>query len=204
MLYIGGHVRGPHDLVDVPGAVKVSPARQKRGIGSSKRNLVPSAVAISGHKVSDVFSDRFTMFVGAAPKEFISQILDVVPFPEWNAAYVCCSGSFRPEVALRQRYPNLRIVGNDVSVLLCSTIICRTSTSSWPRRAARSMPWSGSDRAISSPRISGYTPQGRSLRGQVFCALPTYAKGYERIYKFLNDNVEWSCVPWSGVGAVGK
>ena len=117
MLYIGDHVRGLHDLVDVPGAVKVSPARQKRGIGSSKRNLVPSAVAISGHKVSDVFSDRFTMFVGAAPKEFISQILDVVPFPEWNAAYVCCSSSFRPEVALKQRYPNLRIVGNDVSLL---------------------------------------------------------------------------------------
>ena len=25
----------------------------------------------------------------------------------------------------------------------------------------------------------------------ILCFAPTYAKGYERIYKFLNDNVEW-------------
>jgi hypothetical protein len=57
------------------------------------------------------------MFVGAASMEFISQILDVVPFSEWKAVHLCCSGSIRPEVALRQRYPNLRIVGNEVSLL---------------------------------------------------------------------------------------
>ena len=57
------------------------------------------------------------MFVGAVPKEFISQILDAVPFGDWGGVHVCCSGSFRPEVALRQRYPQLRIVGNDVSLL---------------------------------------------------------------------------------------
>lgn len=63
------------------------------------------------------------MFLGSVPTKCIEQLLRVIPFGEWNDIYVCCSGSFRIEQALRSRYPDIGIYSNDVS--LYSTAIGR-------------------------------------------------------------------------------
>lgn len=190
------------------------------------------------------------MFVGAVPKEFISQILDAVPFADWGAVHVCCSGSFRPEAALRQRFPELRIAGNDVSLL---------SVAIGELAVGRALEFKFKDRLEpieekldglgQSSRVAAVlvahemaTYRGKNPHAQavfahyidnfevflepaqqkietlvhdlasndffagdfrihasraiddgagILCFAPTYAKGYERIYKFLHDNVEW-------------
>lgn len=60
------------------------------------------------------------MFVGAIPRQVISQLLDVVPLESFSEVYVCCSGSFRLERSIRQRHPSLALHGNDVSLLTCA------------------------------------------------------------------------------------
>lgn len=65
------------------------------------------------------------MFFGAVPTECIEQVFRVTDFTKWKAAYVCCSGSFRIERALRTSFPNLPIYSNDVA--LYSTAIGRLS-----------------------------------------------------------------------------
>ncbi|MBD1995353.1 hypothetical protein H6G00_01740 [Leptolyngbya sp. FACHB-541] len=56
------------------------------------------------------------MFFGPIPTKCIEQIFRVIPFDEWDRAYVCCSGSFKVEQALSRRYPQLPILSNDVSL----------------------------------------------------------------------------------------
>lgn len=56
------------------------------------------------------------MFFGAVPTQCIEQVFKILDFSQWNAAFVCCSGSFRIERALRSKFPNLPIYSNDVSL----------------------------------------------------------------------------------------
>ncbi len=56
------------------------------------------------------------MFYGTVPAKCIDQLFRVFDFKEWSAAYVCCSGSFRIERALRAKCPDLPIFSNDVSL----------------------------------------------------------------------------------------
>ncbi len=60
------------------------------------------------------------MFIGAVPKEVISQVLATVPFDDWGDVYVGCSGSFRFDRAVKMRHPGCRVYSNDVSLLTCS------------------------------------------------------------------------------------
>src|SRR5579863_4498760 len=59
------------------------------------------------------------MFVGAIPKETVEQAVRVIRIDTWKEVHVCCSGSFRIERALRERFPALKIHSNDVSLLTC-------------------------------------------------------------------------------------
>lgn len=56
------------------------------------------------------------MFFGAVPTQCIEQLLKIINFNEWSAAYVCCSGSFRIERALKGKFPDLPVYSNDVSL----------------------------------------------------------------------------------------
>lgn len=56
------------------------------------------------------------MFFGAVPTACIEQVFKIIDFTKWQKAYVCCSGSFRIERALRKEFPELKIYSNDVSL----------------------------------------------------------------------------------------
>ena len=56
------------------------------------------------------------MFFGAVPTACIEQVFKIIDFTKWQKAYVCCSGSFRIERALRKEFPELQIYSNDVSL----------------------------------------------------------------------------------------
>lgn len=55
-------------------------------------------------------------FFGTVPTPCIEQIMHTVPFGDWPAAYVCCSGTFRIEQALTASFPDVAIHSNDVSL----------------------------------------------------------------------------------------
>ncbi len=56
------------------------------------------------------------MFFGAVPTACIEQVMKIIDFENWQEVYVCCSGSFRIERALKSKFPDLPIVSNDVSL----------------------------------------------------------------------------------------
>ena len=56
------------------------------------------------------------MFYGAVPTECIEQVFRIIDFSTWQKAYVCCSGSFRIERALKAKFPHLQVISNDVSL----------------------------------------------------------------------------------------
>lgn len=60
------------------------------------------------------------MFTGSIPPECLTQVYKVVPLEHWSGVQVCCSGSFRIEASIRQRFPDLPLFGNDVSLLSCA------------------------------------------------------------------------------------
>ncbi|MEZ5846497.1 MAG: hypothetical protein R3C70_07085 [Geminicoccaceae bacterium] len=60
------------------------------------------------------------VFVGAVPKPVVEQIIRTIGFETWGNAFICCSGSFRVDGALKRTYPALKVHGNDVSLLTCS------------------------------------------------------------------------------------
>ncbi|MFH7241761.1 MAG: hypothetical protein ACHWZW_02820 [Spirulina sp.] len=56
-------------------------------------------------------------FFGTVPGKCVEQVIGVVPFKEWPAIYVCCSGTFRIEQALTQALGSgAPIYSNDVSL----------------------------------------------------------------------------------------
>ncbi len=60
------------------------------------------------------------MFVGAVNKKICQQIVGSVPFEDWGRVFIGCSGSFRIEYCLAQKFPDLQIYSNDVSLLSCA------------------------------------------------------------------------------------
>ncbi len=57
------------------------------------------------------------MFVGAVPMPVVNQLLRAVDCSSWREIFVCCSGSFRVDRALKERYPQKAVRGNDVSLV---------------------------------------------------------------------------------------
>lgn len=60
------------------------------------------------------------MFLGAIPVECLAQAHRVLNFSDWNAIYVCCSGSFRIEQTMFSQCPDVPIFSNDVSLTSCA------------------------------------------------------------------------------------
>ena len=60
------------------------------------------------------------MFQGTIPTEALTQLRHVVPLDTWHGIQVACSGSFKFEAFFRQHYPDLPLIGNDVSLFSCS------------------------------------------------------------------------------------
>lgn len=60
------------------------------------------------------------MFIGSLPKQSVQQLISVADFNQDDHVYVCCSGQFRVESALKEQFPSLWISGNDVSLLSCA------------------------------------------------------------------------------------
>lgn len=63
------------------------------------------------------------LFVGAIPREVVTQAFACVDMTSVKHAYVCCSGSYRYEQAISKTFPDIQIHSNDVSLL--STAIGR-------------------------------------------------------------------------------
>lgn len=57
------------------------------------------------------------MFTGSVPKPVVEQMFRIVPFEDFRDVFVCCSGSFRVDRAVKQAHPGLRVHSNDVSLL---------------------------------------------------------------------------------------
>ncbi len=56
------------------------------------------------------------MFVGSVPRPVVDQILRTVDFGAWGGVFVCCSGSFRVDRAIKAKWPDARLISNDVSL----------------------------------------------------------------------------------------
>ena len=64
------------------------------------------------------------MFIGAVPMPVVNQLLRAVDCSSWPEIFVCCSGSFRVDRALKDRYPDKAVRGNDVSLVSCAVGRC--------------------------------------------------------------------------------
>lgn len=190
------------------------------------------------------------MFVGAIPLPAVEQITRVVSFDEWGDVFVGCSGSFRFERAVKERYPGTRIHSNDISLLSCGLGALATATTfplAFAGRLAfleKLIPADGFfDRiaavlvALEMARFKGENDYAKThfrhyeenfegflnkarqklanwldgqdiesftagdFRAQVERAVeagggiaafpPPYKGGYERLYRFVDQNTEW-------------
>ena len=188
------------------------------------------------------------MFTGAVPRAVVEQILRTVDFSAWGDVYVCCSGSFRVDRAIKERHPNARIHANDVSLLSCGLGALATGrtfpltfrgrldfveaeVSSFTERVAAVLVAlemaqykAGNAHAVTHFRhyrknfgrylesaaaklakfldgleIESFTPgdfrdharRASVAGGGVAAFPPTYKGGYERLYRFVDDNVDW-------------
>jgi hypothetical protein len=60
------------------------------------------------------------MFIGAVPMPVVNQLLQSVDCGNWKEIFVCCSGSFRVDRALKGKYPATPVRSNDVSLVSCA------------------------------------------------------------------------------------
>ncbi len=189
------------------------------------------------------------MFTGAVPRPVVQQILRTVEFGAWGDVFVCCSGSFRVDRAIKERHPQVRVHSNDVSLLSCGLgalangqtfpltfrgrlDFVEAEVSSFTERVAAVLvalemaQYKGDnahavvhfrhyrenfDRYLGSAagklaafldglEIESFTPG--DFRDQVKRAVetgggiaafpPTYKEGYERLYRFVDGNVDWA------------
>ena len=191
------------------------------------------------------------MFLGSVSQPRLDQILRTVDFKSWGSVYVCCSGSFRVDRAIKTKWPTVRLISNDVS--LYSVALGRllmnqpfpilftgrlafiekmVEEKDFENRVAALMvghematykgknEWAKShfqhyvdsftshlskarEKLViysSKTKIDGFeacdfrahAEAARENNGGVVAFPPTYKKGYERIYKFVDDNTEWS------------
>ena len=188
------------------------------------------------------------MFIGAVPREVISQILDTVPFDEWGSVYVGCSGSFRFDRAVKRRYPAARVFSNDISLVTCSVgelakgrefairfkdelafieplvgcffdRVAAIWVAGTMAKFRGNNPFARGHYAHYTTRFTEFLDdaclklralvdeiqieefyggdfleqieRARSTSGGFACFAPTYKGGYERLYRFLDKNIEW-------------
>ncbi len=60
------------------------------------------------------------MFVGSVPRPVVSQLLRLLEPHRGEPVYVCCSGSFRVDLAIKAAWPEARVFSNDVSLFSCA------------------------------------------------------------------------------------
>jgi hypothetical protein len=187
------------------------------------------------------------MFVGAVPIPVVNQLLRAVDCTNWPEIFVCCSGSFRVDRALKAKYRDKAVRGNDVSLISCAVgalLTGRTLDLKFKGRLAF-MEDAGLDfdgrvaAAIVALRLGQFAGNNAYARshfehcarnfpaylakarekvlllkciqlddfvagdfrvhaqramdiGAGICGfMPTYKKGYERMYRFIDENVEW-------------
>ena len=60
------------------------------------------------------------MFVGSVPRDVVNQLIQVADIRENDHVFVCCSGSFRVDLAIKEHFTGVSVHGNDVSLLSCA------------------------------------------------------------------------------------
>jgi hypothetical protein len=195
-------------------------------------------------------------FIGAVPKEVVSQMLATVPFDQWGSVHVGCSGSFRIDRAVKMRHPAVRVYGNDVSLLTCclgalamrrefdfrfkgelefveahlAGCDFKTRVAAVEVAVAMSQYGGKNEFAIKHrahyrnrfaeftadtiPKLDAFIEEvqledffagdfrdqitrAEEAGGGFVCFAPTYKGGYERMYRFLHENVEWTPPPYN-------
>ena len=189
------------------------------------------------------------MFVGAVPMPVVNQLLRAVDCSTWPEIFVCCSGSFRVDRALKGKYPAKAVRGNDVSLISCAVgalLTGRTLELKFQGRLAFMEDEGLPDfearvaAAIVALRLSQFTGSNAYARGHFehcqrnfaeylakarekvlllksgvmldgffagdfrvhaqrameigagICGfMPTYKGGYERMYRFIDESVQW-------------
>jgi hypothetical protein len=190
------------------------------------------------------------MFVGAVPMPVVNQLLRAVDCTSWPEIFVCCSGSFRVDRALKAKYGDKPVRSNDVSLISCAAGALLTGQSiemKFTGRLAFMEDVGLVDfearvaAAIVALRLGQFTGSNAYARGHFdhcqrnfaeylakarekvlllrsgvvldgffagdfrvhaqhaieigagICGfMPTYKGGYERMYRFIDENTEWS------------
>jgi hypothetical protein len=189
------------------------------------------------------------MFIGAVPMPVVNQLLRAVDCSSWREIFVCCSGSFRVDRALKERYPQKAVRGNDVSLVSCAlgtlltggelAITFKDRLAFIEEREFADYAWRVAA-VIVALRLSQFSGKNAYAQGHFehcrqnfdtylakahekvlqlqagvaldeYCAgdfrdhadvamregagiagfMPTYKGGYERLYRFLEENVDW-------------
>lgn len=60
------------------------------------------------------------MFIGSVPRDVVDRVTRLLPWDTIHTVFVCCSGAFRIEQAVRAAAPHVRIEGSDVSLFSCA------------------------------------------------------------------------------------
>lgn len=191
------------------------------------------------------------MFTGAVPRPVVEQITRIVPFEDWRKIWVGCSGSFRFDRAVKDKFPACDVFSNDVSLVSCAIGAVATGETFPIKFTGRLERIEAllEDRGTFEDRVaatfvaldmgkykadndharahfqhylanfehfwfkararlgeiaehlflSGFyagdfrkqIERAQSEGGGVVAFPPTYKGGYERLYKFLDENVEW-------------
>lgn len=191
------------------------------------------------------------MFVGSVPEPVVEQIIRVSGREWWTQAFVCCSGSFRVDSALKAKWADLAVHSNDVSLLTVALGRLATKDAlqfTFTERLAfieeilegRQSPFERVSAllvALDMARYKGqsehakahfrhyqanfndylgkankkvaefllrtkidsfyagdfreHASRGARAGGCIVAFPPTYKSGYERLYKFVDDNTTW-------------
>jgi len=189
------------------------------------------------------------MFIGSVPREVVTQLLRVTDIRPGDEVFVCCSGSFRVDLAVKAAQPEARVLSNDVSLLSCALGALLTGgalpfrfvkelagiedalvgrgyleriagllvamdalgynvkTTYGQRHRAHLLGHCGelmkgakeklekhfAGRAVDSFEACDFRDHAKraEVGGLVVGFPPTYKCGYERLYKRLQENVEW-------------
>jgi hypothetical protein len=191
------------------------------------------------------------MFVGAVPMPVVNQLLRSVDCSKWPEIYVCCSGSFRVDRALKAHYADKVLRSNDVSLISCAVGALLTGRelglkfkgrlqfmedsgllADYPARVAAAIVALALSKFIgdndysrghfahvvanfperlakarekvlalkSGPKIDDFyagdfrdhAKRAMETGAGVCGFMPTYKGGYERMYRFIDANVEWT------------
>ena len=189
------------------------------------------------------------MFVGSVPRPVVDQILRTVDFGPWRSVFVCCSGSFRVDRAIKASFPTCRVISNDVSLFSVALGRLLTGESVKVRFTGRlafierhigggtldrmaavmvaldmaryrgKNEWAQThfahyeaafdeflgrarvrlDAMLAGPRPDGFVAGDFRLMpalaskdgGGVVAFPPTYKGGYERLFRFIDENTDW-------------